>query len=168
MKTLILTILITSFFFLPSRFNPVTAQGDTTEAPSDFSRTSFFLELGGNALSYSLNVDHFVSRQISLRAGISVNPSFFSTIVVAPIMVNYLAGQNNHFLELGIGVLLGSAVTSTETGGGGLLPAMTIGYRWQPTYGGFLFRAGFTPIIIPSEVNFFEPRGGISVGYTFR
>lgn len=156
------------FIILTGISNPITAQEGDTEAPPDFSRTSFFLEWRGNAYSYSINIDHLISRQLSLRAGIAVIPSFFSTGLVAPLMINYLAGQETHFLELGIGTLVGGAVSSTETGSIGLIPTMTFGYRRQPPDGGFLFRAGFTPFIIPSEINFFQPWGGVSLGYTFR
>lgn len=145
--------------------NPVIAQGDNSEAPPDFSRTSFFLEWRGNAYTSSLNIDHLINRQLSVRVGIS---SIFSSSFIAPIMFNYLAGQDTHFLELGIGALVGRTYIFSETEGGGFTPTMTIGYRRQPPNGGFLFRASFTPFILPSEINFFEPWGGISLGYTFR
>lgn len=168
MKTVFHLLLVIVSIFLFCVSNPATAQEDNGKVLPDFSRTSFFLEWRGNAYSYSLNIDHLINRQISIRAGISVLPGIFSTGLVAPIMFNYLAGQETHFLELGIGAVVGGETTSTETGGIGMIPTMTIGYRQQPPNGGLLFRAGFTPFIIPSEINFFQPWGGISLGYTFR
>jgi hypothetical protein len=153
------------FVILISISNLVTAQGDDPEELPDFSRTSFFIEWRGNAYTSSLNVDHLINRQFSIRVGIS---SIFSTSFTAPIMLNYLAGQDTHFLELGIGALVGRTYIFDETDGGGIVSTMTIGYRWQPPDGGFLLRAGFTPFIFPSEINFFQPWGGISLGYTFR
>ncbi|MEK6481077.1 hypothetical protein WJR50_26275 [Catalinimonas sp. 4WD22] len=169
MKTLSsVTLAIILFIFLIGSSNPVSAQGDRAKIQSDFRPTSFFLEVRGNAISYSLNIDHRISRQASVRVGISVVPSIFSTAIVAPIMFNYLAGGDTHFLELGIGAVVGGTVSSTETGSGAFIPTMTIGYRRQPPDGGFLIRAGFTPLIAPSEINFLYPWGGVSVGYTFK
>lgn len=156
------------FAFLIGFSNQVTAQEDKAVMQSDFRPTSFFLEVRGNAISYSLNLDHRISRQTSVRLGISVVPSIFSTAIVAPIMFNYLAGGDTHFLELGVGAVVGGEISSTETGTGAVIPTMTIGYRRQPPDGGLLLRAGFTPLIAPSEINFLYPWAGVSVGYTFK
>ena len=147
--------------------SPATAQIYEPEARSEFSRTSFYFEFRGNALGYSLNFDHRFIRQASIRAGISVIPAIFTTTIIAPVMVNYLAGRGDHFLEMGAGVLVGTGVSGFETSSSVLLPTATVGYRWQPTDGGFLVRAGFTPGFNPSQINFIVPSGGVSIGYTF-
>jgi hypothetical protein len=146
-------------------YSPIFAQQEEIESLPNYGRTSFFLELGGNAGAYSLNVDHLLNDEISLRGGITVLPGYINpftgeeipTRVGVPVMVNFLVGKERHVLEVGFGALVSRVIT----------PTMTIGYRWQPPYEGFLFRIGFTPFFNFSEEKFFQPSGGISLGYSF-
>ncbi len=134
-------------------------------------KNSLYLELGGNALAYSINYDRLLNDDFSVRAGIG----FFSTdldeggsssIAGIPILANYLLGSGNSRLELGAGLLIvtgsfdlaGASESDAAVAGTG-----TFAYRFQKPEGGVFFKAGFTPIIVGGS---FIPWFGVSIGYT--
>lgn len=149
---------------------------------------SINLELGGNALLYSLNYERFLGDEMSVRVGAmfmsvsatassgtstaSANVSWFS----APLTMSYLGiGSPNHKLELGAGAVLmylsanGSTFDWSGSAKGFLVaPTAIVGYRYVPTDGGFNFRAGFTPLFISAGgKSTFLPWAGIAAGYGF-
>lgn len=155
----------------------------------DYRKSAVYLELGGNALLYSINYENRFADHWSGRIGIgyisaagsAVNSSGQATdasvgVTFIPVMVNYLAGngQNGRF-ELGAGPLLVAAATNTTIAGqtlnqsgfglGGI--TTTIGYRLQPLDGGFMFKIGLTPLILTSSDKPFQMWGGLSFGYCF-
>ena len=69
---------------------------------------SIFLEVGGSGYGYvSFNYDRLISNSFSVRMGYShTNFNFLTDITVNsfPLLVNYLAGENNSRFEAGIGV----------------------------------------------------------------
>jgi hypothetical protein len=135
---------------------------------------SIYLEFFGNGGLYSLNYDRLFSEDIGARIGFmyfETEQFLFLTdieLFLIPITLNYLAGSENHKFELGIGPVLvfGSAgIFGLESdSGSGVGGTATIGYRYQPKDGGFLFRIGFTPYWGFDE---FYPTGGLSLGYAF-
>ena len=142
----------------------------------DFARNSIYLEILGNGLLYSLNYDHKIFDHLSARIGgmyLGVNESTSDSrvsLLLVPVMANYLVGSGSSRLEIGAGLTLGSVGGDIDAAGGdfdkGGVAAFTstIGYRLQPTNGGFLFRIGFTPIF---TANGFLPWAGLSLGGTF-
>ena len=90
-----------------------------------------------------------------------------------PITANYLSGEGSSHLELGAGIVpviltlngeevfIGSKVRDREAV---VLETMTIGYRYQPSDGGLVFRIAFTPLLLFDKV---LPFGGISLGAAF-
>lgn len=98
-----------------------------------------YFELGGNNIFYSLNYEKEVTKNLNLRFGVSIipiteltnagihsNSKFFGTM-----MSNYLVHiSKNNYLELGGGLSYG-----LET----LFPAITLGYRYSPDNGGFIW-----------------------------
>lgn len=90
-----------------------------------------------------------------------------------PVTVNYLPGERNSHLELGAGLVpvivtfngqvlfFGNRVRGKEIA---ILETVTIGYRYQPTSGGFVLRIGFTPLFNLEKI---LPWGGISIGVAF-
>jgi hypothetical protein len=135
---------------------------------------SIYLELMGNGGLYSLNYDRLFTENIGARIGFmyfETEDFLFGTdieLFLIPITLNYLVGSENHKFELGIGpvIVFGSAgfFGYESVSGSGVGGTATIGYRYQPIDGGFLFRIGFTPYFGFGE---FHPTGGLSVGYTF-
>ena len=154
----------------------VHAQEALPGSSSDFARNSIFLEILGNGLFYSLNYDHKIFNHLSARIGgmyLGVSEGVTDqnvSLLLVPVMANYLVGSGSSRLEIGAGLTLGSAGGNIDAAGGdfdeGGLAAFTstIGYRLQPTDGGFLFRIGFTPIF---TANGFLPWAGLSLGGTF-
>lgn len=155
----------------------------------DYRRNAVYVELGGNALLYSINYENRFADHWSGRLGLGyisgkgsgVNSSGQPTdvsvgVVFIPVMINYLAGNGkNGRFELGAGPLLVSAGANSKVGGqeinqsgfgiGGL--TTTVGYRLQPLDGGFMFKIGITPLILTSATEPFQMWGGLSLGYCF-
>jgi hypothetical protein len=130
-----------------------------------------YLELGGNALFYSLNYDsRFAKNQDGL--GFKIGVSFYRTEAIAiPVHLNYVIGKNNHALELGAGIY---AFHRLKNGPDNLIyPAGVLAYRYQPVAKHFSFRAGWTPTFVKSDggqydftiIGRYWP--GISFGYKF-
>lgn len=144
-------------------------------------RNSIYAEIGGNALLYSLNYDRRLQDNVTARGGfmyvsaegqdengnqVDVSVAFF------PLMMNLLVGTGSGRLELGAGPVLAMASGEAETLEEGEIElsafglgafATTVGYRYQPVHGGFVFRAGLTPFYSSG----FMVWGGLSFGYAF-
>ena len=119
--------------------------------------TAYFIELGGKWFA-SANIDFPINKSNRLSIGISpVEPD-----IVPTIMYYNLRGENSRF-EIGCGlgyiVILDSEIEREKFKGVTLHGVL--GYRYQKK-NGFLFRAGFTPILF-SDV--FLPWAGMSFGY---
>ena len=136
---------------------------------------SLYIELLGNGGLYSVNYDRLFTENLGGRIGVMYLSSLdfiFSSVdnlLLVPITLNYFVG-NNHKLELGGGVVIvsadkiGSFGINTRSGGTAIGGTATIGYRYQKSDGGFLFRIGFTPIFSDTD---FVPSGGLSLGFSF-
>lgn len=143
----------------------------TTSFSQERNSSSLYLELGGNALLYSINYDKLISDDFGLRAGFmafaAVGSSSAVVAVGVPVLANYFVGEGNHRLELGLGFtyMAGSVgVADVAAEGSGIMPTGSIAYRYQPVDGGFFFKVGFSPIKTEYE---FLPWGGLGLGYTF-
>lgn len=156
--------------------SPAGAQQDSPPAPN-----AVYLELGGNALLYSINYDRRFRDNITGRAGFMVmsvsgtadtGEAANVSVALIPVMANVLLGTGSSRLELGGGPLIGLAGgdvqdvegTEFEFSGFGLAGVTsTFGYRYQPPSGGFLFRASLIP--------FYSGRpqlwAGLSAGWAF-
>lgn len=136
---------------------------------------SIYFEALGNGGLYSVNYDRLFTDNFGARVGfmyISEIDFFFVSeedLLLIPATINYLLG-NKHKFELGVGLVLAS-VSSTGVFGfesgessSNVVGTATIGYRYQKPKGGFLFRAGFTPLF---NSNGFQPYAGVSIGVSF-
>lgn len=137
---------------------------------------SIYLELLGNGIIYSVNYDRMFCNNVSGRIGMTYFPaltSFFTTtenIFIMPVTLNYFIGDGNSKLELGAGIVYAQATLSTifsneEESASGIAETVIIGYRYQQSEGGFLFRIGFTPFFRFDGGLY--PFGGISIGTSF-
>ena len=122
-------------------------------ATTTAARNSVFLEIGGNALLYSINYDRKISEHISLRTGVAGIPriSVISPTLSSPNMINYTIGRGDERLEIGIGFT--AAITRTYVGEkddtvtrAGVAPTAALGYRYQPVEDGWFIRGSFTPV----------------------
>ena len=172
------------FFFAPaSRAQDSHSVGVGKSVMAEY---SIFLELGGNGLIYSINLDRMISPDMGVRIGIGYmglsagtttpdepDNSVSASMLIVPATFNFFVGshEGNHLgsskLELGLGAVLvdiNGDFGGTKFSGAGVGGTATIGYRYQPYDGGFLFRIGFTPVFVQSA---FFPWAGISFGLTF-
>ncbi len=124
----------------------------------DLPGSALYLEMGGKFFA-SLNVDFGINEANRISLGISpVEPD-----IVPSIMYYHLSGNNNRFEVgggLGFVVILDREIEREKFKG--VVAFGVIGYRYQ-NKNGFLFRAGFTPLIC-SDI--FLPLVGISLGYS--
>lgn len=147
-----------------------------------FSKESFitpYLELGGQSLGISVNLEYRISN-FAVRGGftfLGLGAGYLGSL-------SYVTNKDSsHHVELGLG---GAHVAIASIFGGGtsekFLLSAFIGYRFQPKNGGFLFRVGFTPLFWTTEeekidinnprvekkiVINIKPWAGISLGYSF-
>ena len=143
-------------------------------AQSPTSPNSIYLELLGNGLFYSLNYDRMITESFGARVGIGYVQPIEASLTTVPIMAHYLVGSGSSKLELGFGAcmllqpdwsglsFIGSE--DKEARGSQILGTATLGYRYQRTDGGFVFRVGVTPFF---GVMGFNLTGGLSFGYGF-
>ncbi|MCL6259656.1 hypothetical protein M3O96_11175 [Aquiflexum sp. TKW24L] len=136
-----------------------------------------FFEFLGNGIFNSLNYDTRFTKKVDGfggKVGFGYAPVDGGQYFSFPFMVNYLLGKNGHYFEVGAGA--NYMVADYRNGGGnigsleiaqweGWSGNMSLGYRYQPVDGGFLFRAGITPMFIKDEFIPFWPQ--ISIGYAF-
>lgn len=127
---------------------------------------TMYLEIGGNNVFYSLNYEREVLNNLSPRLGISIMPiteysnsgKHANSKLFVTFMSNYfLTIKNSHKIELGGGLSYG-----LET----FFPAFSIGYRYNPNDGGFIFKITFTPLLDKEIFDVF-PWFGVGVGIRF-
>jgi hypothetical protein len=145
-------------------------------AQTETAKNSIYLELLGNGGLYSINYDRMFSENVGARVGLSYLSEFdiifakIEDLFIAPVTINYLVGERNSKLELGAGIVFISVKNSDIFGftkaehNSAIRGTATFGYRYQPKDGGFVFRAGFTPVFGSQG---FYPSGGISFGFCF-
>ena len=143
-------------------------------------RNAVYFELGGNALNSSLNYEYFIKHDLPIRLGLGYisneqSENFgdkFSEgqeLSLIPLTLSKLMGSKKHKLELGAGVTYGyfHLKTDLETEKNGFLVTGVLGYRYQPSKNGFLFRLSYTPGITLSNDSVPPTSAGISCGYAF-
>ncbi|WP_345162591.1 hypothetical protein [Pontibacter saemangeumensis] len=153
--------------------------------PSRTSRNNAYLELLGNGGLYSVNYERIVAENFALRLGFAAfkAETLFgegsNSIVTVPVLGNFLFGKKKSKFEVGAGFLLGrkkfaSSFLSDDNTNSSIIDLKgVIGYRYQPSTAGFMFRVGLTPFnalkggddAYPSSGFFLS--GGLSIGYSF-
>jgi len=153
--------------------------------PQNMERTAFnnlFVEGLGPGLWYSFNYERIIS-DFSIRAGIGyisisasngVGDSAHAYFLTVPVDVNYIGlGGKKHIFELGGGLTVlavgagASAGFGSDTASGSatsIIGHLNLGYRMQPPQGGFMMRAGISPLI---GSGVFLPWPYISLGAAF-
>jgi hypothetical protein len=138
---------------------------------------AYYVELGGNGLLYSVNVDRRILPAMGVRVGVGVVPLLLglsvddrASLITIPVMAYFLTGPGRSHMELGAGATFTSAEFKWDTFGdadesaSAFIPTGTIGYRYQAPDGGRVFRATLTPVYLFDEV---IPWVGLSYGRTF-
>lgn len=146
---------------------------------------SIFVEAAGLGLTpLSLNFETRFDRRLNgwgLRVGGSYYGSGSNGVVTVPIQVNYLLGRRGRYFEMGAGAtfmrghysLYDTGCVRRHRSGSdfNLAGTLTLGFRYQPVKGGFMFRVGFSPILTTKgEANkliFVPYMPYLSLGYSF-
>lgn len=153
----------------------VFAHNSTAQEVQRTRSKGVYLEVLGNGLTYSLNFDTRFSKSLKGlggRVGIGYMAMEGDNLASIPIIVNYLFGKDKHYFEVGAGTTFLAASTPTEFGsidtrekGSAFIGTMSFGYRLEPQNGGFMFRAGITPLFDGTSFFPFWPQ--VSFGYSF-
>ena len=145
-----------------------------------------YAELGGAGLA-SLNYDMRIMKKndgLGFRVGIggfSIKANYGGgsydkeSIITVPLELNYLLGKDEkHYFEIGGGAtIVNSKYKSSDPQYSyysnenfhSTFGHLYFGYRIQPANGGFLFRAGITPVF--GQGYFIPYWAGVSFGYKF-
>lgn len=114
-----------------------------------------YFQLGGSGPLLSVIYDRRLRNRVNgigFGAGLGFWAESGATIFSVPLQLNYLFGRSSHFIELGAGT---TYVTDSEDlfdeSASGFIHHINLGYRYQPTKGGFFFRGGFSPLFFGSE-----------------
>ena len=173
---------IFTFFALSAR----AQDSYVLKSPRDYlknpANTTFFIELGGSAGLYSLNIDriYYYKEKFKISARVGFAPHF-NGIYIEQIYVlenNFILFTNPHHLELGLGATLQRRYNERPNQIDNYIwenivfSVARIGYRYQKQDEGFFFRAGLTPAIMSIDAegfhsNYFQFWAGLSVGVSF-
>lgn len=140
--------------------------------PTEIKRNSIYGEVFGQGLYNSISFDrlYHTERKVktSLSAGITFLPLSYMVAVATPVSYNYIFGQKNHHLELGLGFtpmyFRSKQIEATDSYSdkNGIIHNESfighetdffsyftpkIGYRFQKPNGGLFFRATFSPAV---------------------
>ena len=144
------------------------------------SKNSVYFEFFGNGGLYSINYERELASKLYGRIGFSTfdysnilgsGSESPSRVTVFPVMITYLSGNGKNHFEISGGMLFG---LETETGASNAIVDLTafIGYRYQSSANGFLFRLGITPFYSLDNAAHYPDQGyltsaGLSLGFCF-
>ena len=163
----------------PPGYYPLYYPNQPNPQPMVKAENTLFVELLGNGLFWSVNYERYLSESVTARVGVGYysvgvsgsGGSASASVTTFPLLVNYILGKSSNKFEVGAGVVLLHASASASVPGSSdgesgsvLMGTATAGYRYAPYDGGFVFRAGISPIF---GHGFFLPWPGISFGYGF-
>ncbi len=135
------------------------------EEKSYMDKNAMYFELFGQGILYSTNYERAVTADIRLRIGFSAwswgSEFAKSELTAFPVILNYLPGESDSRLEVGLGLI---PALGEGWGGSNIVGTATIGYRYQPRDNEWLFRIGITPLF---TFNRAIPWIGFSTGGTF-
>ena len=120
---------------------------------------SVYTEFLGNRLPASVNYDFLSPSGFGLRLGVGLTGLDRTDRMSVPLSMNYLIGET-HRLELGLGVEFWEKDND-------FLPIATVGYRYQQTDGGLLYRLTANPMVVADKTTKFGIPISFSIGYTF-
>ncbi|MEO6734386.1 MAG: hypothetical protein ABIN01_24410 [Ferruginibacter sp.] len=145
----------------------------STAAHAQTPAKSFYFELGGAGLA-SINYDmRFQKKEdgLGFKVGVGGFKVEGTGALFVPVGLNYLLGKDGrNYFEIGLGVTFVSITedyyySDDEDQFSTTFGHAFFGYRMQPKNGGFLFRAGITPVF--NKDGFVPYWAGISFGYKF-
>ncbi|MDF2447789.1 MAG: hypothetical protein K0R26_293 [Bacteroidota bacterium] len=155
-------------------------------SPRDYvknpAKTAGYLELGGNAGLYSLNIEriyHYREKiKLSVRIGFAPH---FNGIYIEQIYItenNFIFLKNPHHVEIGLGGTMQRRFNELPGKPDRYVWENIVfgvgraGYRYQKQDDGFFFRAAITPVITSRDAlgfhsNYFQFWAGLCLGLSF-
>lgn len=151
--------------------SPIISLGQENLKKTEIKRNSIYFEAFGQGLYNSFSFDRLYNIdnkvKTSFSAGLTIVPVPELFVVAAPVSYNYLFGQKNHHLELGIGftamyIRFREHVSEVYIDNNGLSQTNKfighsnefysfftpkVGYRFQKPCGGIFLRLTLTPPI---------------------
>ncbi len=118
-----------------------------TKKGDEIKRNAIFLELFGQGIGLSGNIDYRFNSNLTFRAGLSYLLFGYGI----PLSLNYITEANSsHHLELGDGITFINVtpIFFSSEPQGAIIPTANLGYRYQPKNGGLIFRISFTPLFL--------------------
>ena len=138
-----LTAAVAMGFLAPLvRAQEARAPGETTFTP----QSTFYAELFGSGIAYSLNYDYRPAPHLALRAGIEGWGGTGGGIGIFPFTVSGLMGKRQHNFELGGGPVFIFGTGDLQDFNTTVIGSAFVAYRMQPPGGGFFFRCGMGPL----------------------
>lgn len=147
---------------------------------------SLYVEAGGPGF-ISINYDTRFAKSRNAwggRIGVGYIAIDGENILTVPLQVSYLLGQGGHYFEMGAGATYVrrsyddhtyypwsddgyymDPYTHSIPAENEVMGSLAFGYRRQPVNGGFMFRAGLSPIFYDGDFIPYLPY--ISFGYSF-
>ena len=118
-----------------------------------------YFGIGGSGPVFSVNYDRRFSKKLNgfgFTAGLGFVGSSDGSVFSVPASLNYLFGQQSHFLELAAGATFLTGSTFDEFDGSTdseslLMGHINVGYRYQPAKGGFFARTGISPLFAEGD-----------------
>ena len=161
------------------------AQSETSTTTKVPGRTAFYAELGGPGILFSANIDSRFKPSTfgwGFRAGLGFVTADETidgsngyeykarSVITVPAQINYIFGKATsvHTFEVGAGLTyVGKKLDILDyydNNKSNIFGTASFMYRRQPKDGGFIWRAGFTPLIAKGYI---QPFGAVAVGYSF-
>ncbi len=135
---------------------------------------AFHAEVFGASILGSINYERMVGSNFSARVGLGYLPGLdHGSELLAPVVVNFLAGSGVHRVEVGAGAVLayglGRGIDDGHPEPAGFdqpYATGTLAYRLEPgeesSLHGGIYRIGFTPVYFGGEL---YPSFGFSAGF---
>ena len=125
------------------------------------------VEILGVGALYSINYERTIVNNDRFKTMAQVGVSFWGNKswkgFVIPVSMNELISFNRHHIEIGASISPNYVWRDDNSKEWDYFMMARVGYRYQNPKKKFLFRAGYTPIILPEVGSW----GGISFGYCF-
>jgi hypothetical protein len=126
-----------------------------------------YAEVAGNAVTHSVNYERFITHNLAVRVGVNALEAVIpeDEPFIAAVMLTLVSGRSSSHAELGLGARYASGDRHlVDMRVKGVYATGTLGYRFQRPEGGWVARAGVTPVLMDGSV---FPWIGLSFGYAF-
>ena len=117
------------------------------------SKNALYLEALGNGVVYSINYDWRFSKSMNglgLRFGFGGFYAQDDVLLSVPVLFNRLWGKRNHYLETAAGFgyyRFPDNIIGDYDYDSFFAATFSLNYRYQPSDGGLMFKAGWTPVV---------------------